>query len=412
VLGMRGLAWRNIWRHRGRSIATAGGVAFAVFFTLVDFGLIGAMRTGLYANLTDAAGHVQIHVPSYQELRDFRERLLHDAAALEGRLRAAAGAGIPVGVLEIPALVAGETRARGVQISGRDQPPHLRERFERQSLIAGRLVRPGELDGIVLGAALARTLRVEVGEVVYVYAPGTEGVGAAAYTVRGLVRLPEAAAEARMAFLSLAAAQELAAPGAVSRMELHLPEVVHIGDDPQVEVARRAVRSALGGGYSVETWREFNPTLAQLNDLITPIILVFTALLFILAGLMVVNTVYLSLMERIREFGVILALGAARRAVMRMVLWESLWLCASGAAAGTIPGLALVWYLGRGFGFPEVLREVGAAVGYPPVLYASIQPGEVVITAAFVVVTGIVAAWWPARVAAALQPVEAMRFVP
>ncbi len=409
---MRHLAWRNIWRHRSRSLTTIGAVAVVVFFTLVDFGLSGAVRDGLYTSLTDVAGHIQVHVRNYREMREFRETLIRDSAAVARRIQRAAPGGLVVGVLEVPALVAGETRARGAQVVGLEQPEPLRSRFARRYLSAGRMLEEGERDGILLGAALARTLRVELGDTVYIYAPGTEGLGAAAYTLVGLISLPDALAEARVAYLSLAAAQELAAPGAVSRLELHLPQVRRIADDPRVAEVQQAVQAAAGEGYSVESWRQFHPALAQLNDLLTPFLLIFTGILFILAGLMVVNTVYLNLMERIREFGVIMALGAGRRAVAAMVLWESLWLCVSGALVGMLAGLLLVWRLGRGFALPVVLQEVGAAFGYPRVLYASIQPLEIVITAAFVVVTGILAAWWPARVAGSLEPVEAMRFVP
>lgn len=409
---MRSLAWRNIWRQRSRSLTSVGAVAVVVFFTLFDFGMMGAVRDGFYGSLTDVAGHIQVHVRNYRDIREFRESLIRDAAALTRQIGSVTGAAHPVGVLEVPALVAGETRARGAQIVGLDQPPVLRDRFARNYLGGGRMLGAGERDAILLGTALARTLQVDLGSTVYVYAPGTEGVGAAAYTVVGLIRLPDALAEARLAYLSLAAAQELAAPDAVSRLELHLPQYRRITDEPQVADVEEAVRAAVGDRYSVEAWREFNPALAQLFNVITPFILIFTAILFVLAGLMVINTVYLNLMERIREFGVIMALGAGRRAVATMVLWESLWLCVTGAVAGTALGLALVWYLGRGFSLPAVLSELTSAFGYPRVLYTSIQPAEIAITAAFVLVTGILAAWWPTRVAGTLQPVEAMRFVP
>lgn len=409
---MRGLAWRNIWRHRGRSTTTIAAVGVTVFFTLIDFGLIGAVRDGFYGNLTDIAGHIQVHVRNYRDIRDFREILVRDAASLARRIESGNAGAQVVGVLEVPALIAGEMRARGIQVVGLDQPPALREKFERSYLAAGRMLGTGEQDGILLGAALARTLQVDLGSTVYAYAPGTEGLGAAAYTVVGLIHLPDALAESRLAYLSLTAAQDLAAPGAVSRLELHLPQFRRISDDPKLALVQRAVRAAVGDEYSVESWGEFNPALAQLNKIITPVILVFTAILFILAGLMVVNTIYLNLMERIREFGVIMALGAGRRAIVTMVLWESLWLCATGAAVGTLSGLGLVWYLSRGFSFPAALSDVAAAFAYPPVLYASIQPSEIMITGVFVLVTGVLAALWPARVAGALQPVEAMRFVP
>src|SRR5690606_15393041 len=136
----------------------------------------------------------------------------------------------------------------------------------------------------------------------------------------------------------------------------------------------------------------------------------FNGLGFVLAGLLVVNTVYLSLAERIREFGVIIALGADRWRVMRMVISESLVLVLTGTAVGTALGLGLIARLAQGFRFPNALTYT-VEYGIPAVMYAGLTTGQLVITILFAVGTALAAALWPAWVAGRLQPVEAMRHV-
>src|SRR5690606_27520047 len=132
------------------------------------------------------------------------------------------------------------------------------------------------------------------GDPVYVFAPGTEGWGAGAYTLVGLLSFPQTAVEIQAAYLSLEGARELAAPGAATRFDIHLT-----GDQPGAEAAiqdaKERLAAALGPGVAVETWREASPDMAVVLDLMDPIMTIFAAFIFVLAGLLVVNTIYLGL---------------------------------------------------------------------------------------------------------------------
>jgi len=401
------LSWRNVWRQRGRSLLTAGAVGLAVFFALVYQGLIGAVENGMYNTLAQAVGHLQVRVAGYRDKRELRDLLIPGAEAVKAKLQQAQPQAEIVVSLEVPALLSGESRSRGVLLVGQEQPPKFAQNFRAQFLQAGQMP-TSDTQGIALGAALARALQVKLGDAVYAYAPNTQGSGAAVYKVVALLHFPDPATEGRAAYLSLAAAQALAAPGGATRLELHLP-ITRYSQDWLVSALRPALANALGPGLSVETWREANPSLAQVLALLQPLVLVMMLIFFVLAGLMVVNTVYLGLLERTREFGVITALGAGPAKVTWMVLLESLLLCLSGAVGGGLLGVGLVAILSKGFTYPG-LDKIGGTFGIPQVLYPSLGVWGVLGTLLFAVLTGLLAAWWPARVAAQMEPVEAMRF--
>ncbi len=400
------LAWRNLRRRRGRSLLTSGAVGVVLLLTLVYFGFGGAATNGVYQNLTETSGHLQVRVAGYRDLRSFSDLLIRDPARVREGLRTDAPNAEVVAVLEVPGLLEGDGRSRGVLLQGVDQPPAMRERYAETNLAEGRLPGPNDLESVALSRGLARALGVGVGETVYLYAPGTEGFGAAAYTVVGLLGLPGGVQVART---SLAAAQELAAPGAVSRLEVHLA-YRQLADDHLLPDVRAGLSAELGGAYSVETWAEVNPALATYLNSIGPSTVVVTGIFFVLAGLLVTNTVYLSVIERVREFGVIRALGAGRGRVVGMVVTESLVLCGVGAALGAAVGLGVVGLLSRGFSFPPQLAELYAESGLPTVLYASVSPGQLLTAVLFTVLTGVLAALFPALTAARLEPTEAMRF--
>lgn len=408
---MLALAWRNIWRQRRRGMLTAAVVAMVMSLTLLLFGCSEAMKNGMFENLTDNTGHLVVRVAGWRKLRRFDELLIPNAGETLRRIHGASASLQVASLLEVPVLLAGEVRSRGIQLLGLDQPPALRERFESDYLSEGRLPAVGNLEEIVLGKALAQALRVGVGDAVYAYAPGTEGVGAAAYTVVGLLDLPESTFEARAAYLPLAAAQELAAPEAVTRFEIHLPDLKRLEDEGAVPALQEVLKGELGPGLSVETWRQANPDLATILDLLGPILLFYAAIFFGIAGLLVINTVYLSVVERIGEFGVIIALGANRWKIMRLVLLETLFLVLSGALIGGSLGLAAVLRMSRGFSLPLGLAKIYAEFGLPTRLYAGVSLEQILLTLLFAAATALLAALWPAWVAGRLRPVEAMRFV-
>lgn len=408
---MWSLAWKNVWRARSRSLLTAGAVAAVVAMMLLMFGLSGAMLNGMFENLTNTSGHLVVQVRNADKVREFDRSLVRGVPGLKATIEQALPQAEAEAVLEVPALLAGEVRSRGVVLMGLEPGGRLMQEYADKYRVSGQPLGGGDEWSIALGTALAKALQVQVGDPVYAFAPGTEGFGAAAFTVAAVLNLPESSVSARTAVLTLQAAQELAAPNAASRIVVFLPQLKTLEQKKLLEEARNKLAAVLPGSYEVLTWRQAQPAFAALLDMYGPILLVYALIFFVLAGLLVVNTVYLGLVERIREFGVIIALGADRWRIMRLVILESLLLVASGAVVGGVLGGVALWKLARGFSLPGSLAEQYAQLGLPVVMYASITPGQVVLVFVFAVLTAFVSALWPAWLAGKLEPVEAMRHV-
>lgn len=386
---------------------TLGAVALVVIITLSFFSLTGAAQNGIYYSVTRATGHLQVHVEDYRRARAFRDRLMDDAQALVGALHAALPQAEVVPVLSVPVLIESDGRSYGAVLQGLEQPRAVRERYALEYLRDGALPEASDVEGIALGERLARNLQVDLGDTVYLYAPGSEGLGAAAYRVSGTL---EVAGSEGFALSSLAAAQELAAPEAINRLELTFPDLVRRGDDRVLLELQERAHRALGEGFSVERWSTAHPDMAGFIVYFQRVALIVSGIFYVLAGLLVANTVYLSVIERVREFGLLNALGTPRRTVLLMVLSESVLLCVGGALVGLTIGALIARRMAEGMRFPAELADFLAEQGLPRVFYGSVTLREVLITLGFTFVTAALAALLPALSAARLEPVEAMRF--
>ena len=404
------LAWRNVWRHRRRSLVTGGAVGVVVFLSVVYFSFGGAAENSLYQRLTEAAGHVQVLQDGWRDAGTFEQTLITDADAVRSTAEDLAAthfeAPLVVGVLEVPVLLSGIERSRGLALRGQDWPELAQQRSLVGGTLDGRFVSgPGEL---VLGASLARALDVGIGDDVYAYTPTGRGFGAAIFTLVGTVDLADGTTEGSTAWTLLEDRQILAAPGAVQRFDVHGTTLLHIADDEVSEDLASALGNALPN-LEASTWLTLNPGTARLLETLDPLLFAVSIMFFILAGLLVLNTVYLSVMERIKEFGVIHALGAGDRRVLSMIATESVLMCTTGAVLGTVAGLAVVTIYADGLVIPGLV-EYYAAFGMNPVFYLSIEPQQLLFAVAFTFVTAVAAALWPAWIASRLEPVEAMRF--
>lgn len=406
---MIALAWRNLWRQRHRSLIAVVAVAVVVWIAILLYALAGALKNSFYQDLTEQVGHVQVQVAGHEDARDFGAGLIRDADAVRAQVRRIAPDAGLVATLRAPALVAGEDRSRGIAVTGQAWPEPLRDAFRDDHLAAGSFLTPGDTTRIVLGRSLAEALELELGDPVFVYAPGSEGIGAAAYTLTGLLTFDDPNREIAAAYLTLAAAQELAAPDAIERLELHYPGLRTTRSDAAAVRVAGTLAAELGAGLDVRHWSAIDPAFTAIVNVIVPMMVVMSVIFFVLAGLLVLNTIYLSTLERVREFGVLLALGAQGRTVIRLVTLESVLLCVSGAAIGLAGGLGMVAWLADGFTFPG-MEAIYAEVGLSPVLYPSVEPWQVLLAVGFAVTTAILAAFGPARLAATIEPMEAMRY--
>jgi ABC-type lipoprotein release transport system permease subunit len=194
-------------------------------------------------------------------------------------------------------------------------------------------------------------------------------------------------------------------------------EIVVQGDDPRKAAALAEAISALPSlaGAKVLSWREAAPELVKMIDMKDWVDLIFVAILFVAAAAGIANTMMMSTFERTREFGMLLALGTRPARIVKMIFVESVILGLVGVAIGSVIGTALVLITGHyginyaALGGIEAGEFAFRGLSFSYILYPEFELRQVLYGVFAVTVTAILAATWPAVVAARLEPAEAIR---
>jgi ABC-type lipoprotein release transport system permease subunit len=316
--------------------------------------------------------------------------------------------------LDLPAMISNGGRSQGVLLQG-----VVPEEVGRVSPIA-RLVTEGEYistgrRGLVIGTELRDLLSASVGgDLVLLGVHPDTGIGAASVPVVGVYVAPDPAMGRGVVQTDLALAQTLARrPGAVTSIVAMVDGVTGPWDADKIDRAVAELRARLPKDYKVLDYRELAPELKTFETVERPFHLLAMSIFFVLGGLVVLNTLFLSVVERTHELGVILALGSSRRRVMRMVMTEAFLLALVGAIAGLLAGVGLIAWAqaGGGLKLPGSYDEMVRMMGMEAILQLRVSVLELVASGLAMVGVALLAAWVPARRAASLEPVEAMRHV-
>jgi ABC-type lipoprotein release transport system permease subunit len=403
------LAWRNLWRHKRRTWLTASAIAFSamllVFMQTLQYGAYDMM---IDTTLRVYTGQMQVQRAGYQGKRQIRTTVTN-AAALAETLRAQAGPVLVAARAQGFALASSRDRSYGVPVIG-VQPefepkvstlPHLVKQ--------GRYLRDSNTPEVVLGSTLARNLKLRLGDELTLLGSGKDGsVAATVLPVVGFFESGNPDLDRRLVLMPLTVFQETYSMGD----DAHLI-VVSGPDYESIARTKAMVREVIADRpeLTVLDWEALVPGVRQLieadmvQNWITYLVLIF------IVTLSIMNTFLMSVLERTREFGIMLALGVAPARLGAMVMLECALLTALGLAIGVALGGGLSLYFNlEGFTFPG-MKEIYAQFGLPGEIYPKLTLAAFSVGPLVILFFTLLAALYPALRLRKLQAVEAIHAV-
>ena len=397
------MAWRNIGRNRRRTVVTVGAMAFGLYAMVIWFGMLQGMLNDMEATVVEVElGDLQIHAPTYLDDPSLYTDI-DDVDALLSRLEAA---GFRASARLVGAgLAAAHDSAAGASLRGIDVQGNA-----GVSVISTRLAEGAWLDdddpaGVVVGRRLARTLDLAVGDELVVLSQTTDGaIANDLYAVRGILDSVSDGIDRSAVFLTDAAFRELfVMPTGAHEIVLRKP------DDLELTAALEAAQ-VLAPDLDTQSWRSLVPTLATYLDSARQMMGIVSAIIYIVIAILILNAMLMAVFERIREFGVLKALGVEPRQVLSLIFVESALQTGLALAIGLALSLPTLWYLveyGIDTGALGGVSVIGAT--FATVWQAAVSPATFVTPSMTLILLVLLAVIYPALKAARISPVEAMR---
>jgi len=395
------LAWRNLWRNPRRTGLVLVAVGVGVWSMLAFASLLQAWSaSSLEAALLDMTGQGQIHAPGYLDQPGVGHRLPPPGGALRGLLDSPAVARWASRV-RVPAAIQSEYETWPVSLVGIDPARERGLSFIATAVTAGRPLAGPDAPGIVLGRKLAQRLRTGIGKRVVVMSQGRAGgLAERGFEVIGLYSAAPQVEE-RYVFVGIDPARAMLGMGDdISEIAFDLNDL----HDLPGFIARL---HAAAPDLDIQSWSALRPMTKALNQVSDAFIQVWIVIMFVLMAFGIVNTLLMSLHERLRELALFQALGLRPRLIFAQVTLESALVILLGVLAGTMLAMATVYAFHDGLNLGFLARG-SQWLGAGRVLYPQVAVAQFAGIGALVWLLGIVAGLLPTWRMVRRVPIDAL----
>ena len=407
------MAWRNLWRNRRRTCITLSAIVFGVFLSI----LMMALQDRNWADMIRlaarmGAGHVTIQHPEYLDSPTLTrtvqgtDRLKRLAASDERVIRVVER----ITGFNMLSTARENVGAGFIAVAPEQEDDETLSLLE--AIVEGEFFDTSTDGGIILGEKLASNLDVEIGsKLVYTLTDKEGEIVSALARVSGIVRTGSPTVDAGICLLPIDTVREVVgfAPDEATQVAAFVDDQ-RSSDALVAELGRRAPEDA-----AVLAWHELQPDLAVFIAMKVGGSKVMLLVLAVLVAAGIFNTLFVSVMERLREFGIMIAVGFSPAQLFRLVMFESAWLAVIGLAAAAAVTIGPYLYLtSTGIDISAMIpadqMEI-AGVGMSTSLKVGIYRESVMLIGVSALVAILLSGVYPAWRAGQADPVETIRLV-
>ncbi len=410
------LAWRNLWRHRKRTIITLSSIAIGFGMAVLSIGIGDGSHNSLIRNAIKLGeGHITVQPRGYIEA-PANHKYLENGLALTEKL---AALNIPANIeprISLQVLASTANNSVGSALEGLRNTNDPRVEMLKPKLIKGHWIKAGDDRGIVIGEGMARKLKAKVGSKVVLMA-GKKGGDSQAQLgrVRGIFDSQISEMDDFLILSNLKFAQRfLVGEGADITQQPVTRFAIFLDDPDSLSKWKEKIKTQLDNKHVVTlAWQEMMPQLVQFIAIDNAGNYIFLILILVMVVFGVLNTVLMSVLERTHEFGLLRALGLSRKNLILLVFCESFLLGLLAIVVGWITGGGThLWFSHYGIDFTAMISEGGNVMMgtvIDPVIYTELSWARVIQLTSIIFIATLGSGIYPAIKAARVTPVEALR---
>ena len=403
------MAWRNIWRHRRRTVIIVVAMGLALGMMMMYDGLMDGFNNAIYGNaIRVLGGNIQVHAPGYREKVDSNPLipLAEDKAVVQAALAnpdvIAASRRIQTG-----GLLSNREGAFTISIIGIEPEVEAPNSLIAENVTDGRWLAADDQDSVLIGRGLADVMGVQIGDRITMVGSDVHKQNRQrTMTVAGIYDLGMPTLEKQTVYISLAEAQALFdLRDQSTEVQITLND---IGQEARVVDALAPTMP----GYEVESWDKNYPDLANAVTSKNVVMDIFSVIIEVIAGIGVLNLLLMAVFERTREIGLLGAMGLKPRQIAALFILEGTLIGVVGVVAGVALGILFNASFGQvGFDYASFAGVADYMALISGRVYPSLGLGKLFERALTVLIITTLAAWIPAREASRREPAQALHYV-
>jgi len=396
------MAFRDLRRNKRRTILSALAVSFGVALLLLMASVVeGEMRGAIENTIQLQSGHIQARPLNYDENKTSLkwEDLIADPQTVAEKISAMPQVSAATPRLFASGILSLGKDSHSARVIGID-PNSPASQIFKNGLLSGDFLTADDREGILVGKPLAEKFNLRAGDKANLLVNTADGgVDEQLFTVRGIYTTNTSGYDENTIFMPLAKAQTFT--GAENHASIIF---IALKDREQAEAASAALQSTT---LQFVTWRKMNELIVSTEDFANAYMSVLYLIVLGITATVVTNTLVMAVFERTREIGILTAIGMKSRSVMAQFLAEGALIATFGIFIGLALGVGLVAYFNQ-YGF--FIGNMGVTgILMEDYIYAYLTLEDAVNLTVIAYVVTLIAALYPALLAARMEPVEALR---
>ncbi len=398
------LAWRNLFRNTRRTVLTVTLIALSLTALIITDGMVIGLIELMTGNVTHIlAGEAQIHRKGYLDNND-ADMFINDPGPIIGKIKSNETVLDYAPRVMSGGMVTSSYNVAGSMIYGVDAAREVTVSKIKSAVIEGQYLTGGDQE-IIIGRSLAELLEVSLHDrIVLTTAEASSGeISQALFRVTGIFEFGLPELDENLVFINLAAAQRIM----VMDHGIHQIAVRFRNPEDAKNRDNDLYTEIRTNDIEVLNWLEFSPQIAAMIEMSNYVTLVTCIILFFLAALGIINSMFMSIYERIYEFGVVMAIGTAPGSILKLVMLEALLIALISSVTGNIIGyFASSWFEANGIPVGEF--EISSIV-IDSGIHTRVVADQFIRYPIYIMLLTLIAAVYPAVFAARITPSEALQ---
>jgi ABC-type lipoprotein release transport system permease subunit len=400
------LAWRNIWRNPRRTAVILTAVIIGVWSMIFLGALMRGIAVGMVKNgIATLTGHIQIHHKGYRDDPAIENSIFNFPVVEKALNECLPPAAQWTSRVRVNAIANNARHSSGVTLVGIDPAAEAKISFIGSAISRGRYLAEDDTNGILVGEALLEKFETRIGRKLVLMSQDKEQeIASRAFRIVGVFRAEMESTEKQFVFITRSAAQKMLKMGnGISEIAILLSD----GYENQ-SVYKKLKATLSAEQFEVQSWRELLPFQTAYLKILDGFMWFWFLVVFVAMGFGIVNTTLMAVFERMREFGLMKALGMKPWWILREVVVESFLLLICGLIVGNALGFLSIYAL-SGSGIDLSALAAGAEyAGMSRIIYPAVSAKDVMVANLTVLLLGLLVSLYPAIKASRFTPVQAL----